>query len=58
MGLAPGMSRIAQPGASIILSGILETQAQGVIAAYAENGMPLLQRLQRKEWTTLILHKL
>ena len=58
VGLAPGMSRIAQPGASIILSGILETQAQGVIAAYAENGMPLLQRLQRKEWTTLILHKL
>ncbi|KFL26063.1 hypothetical protein JP75_25620, partial [Devosia riboflavina] len=58
MGLAPGMSRIAQPGASIILSGILETQAQAVIAAYAENGMPLLQRLQRKEWTTLILHKL
>lgn len=58
MGLAPGMSRIAQSGASIILSGILETQAQAVIAAYAENGMPLLQRLQRKEWTTLILHKL
>ncbi|MGB3027580.1 50S ribosomal protein L11 methyltransferase [Paradevosia shaoguanensis] len=58
VGLAPGMSRIAQPGASIILSGILETQAQAVVAAYAENGMPLLQRLQRKEWTTLILHKL
>ncbi|MDB5623860.1 MAG: ribosomal protein methyltransferase [Devosia sp.] len=55
MALAPAMGRVAEPGASIILSGILEHQARGVIIAYARQGMILTQKLQRKDWTTLML---
>jgi ribosomal protein L11 methyltransferase len=39
----------------VILSGILQHQARGVINAYARQGMVLNQKLQRKDWTTLIL---
>ncbi len=53
--LAPAMGKVAQKGATIILSGILQHQAQGVINAYARRGMVLSQKLQRKDWTTLIL---
>lgn len=55
--LAPAMSRIAAPGAAVILSGILEHQAVRVINAYGRQHMVLRQRLQRKDWTTLILEK-
>jgi len=55
--LAPAVGRAALPGAAIILSGILEHQARGVINAYARQGMVLTQRLQRKDWTTLMLEK-
>jgi ribosomal protein L11 methyltransferase len=55
--LAPAMGRIAALGGSIILSGILEHQAVRVINAYAFQGMVLRQRLQRRDWTTLILEK-
>lgn len=53
--LAPAVGRAASRGATIILSGILEHQARGVINAYARQGMVLTQKLQRKEWTTLML---
>ncbi|WP_240229877.1 50S ribosomal protein L11 methyltransferase [Devosia lacusdianchii] len=55
MALAPAVGRAAQKGATIILSGILEHQARGVINAYARQGMTLTQKLQRKDWTTLML---
>lgn len=55
MALAPAIGRIAQKGAVVILSGILQHQARGVINAYARQGMVLNQKLQRKDWTTLIL---
>jgi ribosomal protein L11 methyltransferase len=55
MALAPSIGRIAAKGATVILSGILEHQARGVINAYARQGMVLSQKLQRKDWTTLIL---
>ncbi|MEO9297652.1 50S ribosomal protein L11 methyltransferase [Devosia alba] len=55
MALAPSVGKAAQKGASIVLSGILEHQARGVINAYARQGMTLTQTLQRKEWTTLML---
>jgi ribosomal protein L11 methyltransferase len=56
--LAPGVARIAGRGATVILSGILNTQASRVVAAYARQGMILRQRLTKKEWTTLILVRL
>ena len=55
MALAPAVGKAAQKGATIILSGILQHQARGVINAYARQGMTLTQKLQRKEWTTLML---
>lgn len=55
MALAPSIGQIAQKGATVILSGILQHQARGVINAYARQGMVLSQKLQRKDWTTLIL---
>ncbi len=58
MALAPDVSRIAQPGATVILSGILEHQAPDVTAAFTATGMVLNEKLQRKDWSTLILEKL
>lgn len=55
MALAPAVGRAAQKGATIILSGILQHQARGVINTYARQGMTLTEKLQRKDWTTLML---
>lgn len=55
--LAPGMGGIAQRGGTTILSGILNTQADGVIAAYEAAGFALKDHLKRKDWTTLVLEK-
>jgi len=55
--LAPGMGRIAQAGGTTILSGILNIQADGVIAAYKAAGFELMDHLKRKDWTTLVLRK-
>jgi len=55
--LAPAMGRVAEAGAAIILSGILEHQAARVVAAYARQSMVLRQKLIRNGWATLILEK-
>lgn len=55
--LAPGMGGITRQGGTAILSGILNTQADGVIAAYITAGFALVDHLKRKEWTTLVLEK-
>ncbi|MDF2983613.1 MAG: ribosomal protein methyltransferase [Devosia sp.] len=55
--LAPGMRRITGIGATVILSGILNTQANRVISAYSQQGIVLRQRIVKKEWTTLVLER-
>ena len=55
--LAPGVGAITQLGGTAILSGILNTQADGVIAAYEAAGFALKDHLKRKDWTTLVLEK-
>jgi ribosomal protein L11 methyltransferase len=55
--LAPGIGRIAEKGCAVILSGLLNTQAQKIVAAYARHGMVLRDRIVRKDWTTLVLEK-
>ncbi len=55
--LAQGIGSITQPGGTAILSGILNTQADGVIAAYEVAGFALKDHLKRKDWTTLVLEK-
>ncbi len=56
--LATGMGRIAERGASIVLSGLLETQAARVQQAYARAGMVQRTRLVRGDWATLVLERL
>ena len=55
--LAPAIGRAAARNATIILSGILQTQAIRVINAYQSQNMVLRRRLNRGEWTTLVLAK-
>jgi len=55
--LALGVGQITQPGGTAILSGILNTQADGVIGAYKAAGFALKDHLKRKDWTTLVLEK-
>ncbi|MBJ6986606.1 MULTISPECIES: 50S ribosomal protein L11 methyltransferase [unclassified Devosia] len=55
--LAPGVGAVTQEGGNAILSGILNTQAQGVIDAYLAADFKLVEHLKRKDWTTLILEK-
>ena len=55
--LATGMRKITGPGATVILSGILNTQANRVVNAYWRQGIVLRQRIVKKEWTTLVLER-
>lgn len=56
-GLAPAISRVAGRGATIILSGILATQATRVVAVYAHQSIILREKILRKEWVTLIMER-
>ncbi|MEM0949457.1 MAG: 50S ribosomal protein L11 methyltransferase [Pseudomonadota bacterium] len=53
--LAPAMAQAAGPGATVILSGILNTQAEEVAAVYTRSGFNPTKRLEIVEWTTLVL---
>ncbi|MFD1508740.1 50S ribosomal protein L11 methyltransferase [Lacimonas salitolerans] len=53
--LAPDMATQCQPGAKVILSGILNEQADEVIGVYAQSGINLIHREEIGEWTTLTL---
>lgn len=55
--LAPDVSANMAPGSYVILSGILNPQADDVIAAYAGQGFALHARDEIGEWTTLTLRK-
>ncbi|MFL6778864.1 MAG: 50S ribosomal protein L11 methyltransferase [Sphingomicrobium sp.] len=52
--LASAFARSVAPGASVILAGLLDTQADAVIAAYQSEGMKLIERGQG-EWCVLLL---
>jgi len=56
--LAPDMNRLVTKGSTIILSGILITQAARVVAAYSRLGMVVRFKIMKKEWATLALEKL
>ena len=53
--LAPEMARRVAPGGRIVLSGILTTQADEVIAVYAGAGLALEHRDDAGEWSALTL---
>ena len=55
--LAPDMAAALQPGGYAILSGILNEQADDVIAVYAQAGINLVHRESIVDWTTLTLQR-
>ena len=55
--LAPSLGRAVAPGGHVILSGILNEQADEVIGIYCENGFNLVQSEQIVDWTTLTMSK-
>ncbi|MDO6590077.1 50S ribosomal protein L11 methyltransferase [Loktanella sp. D2R18] len=57
IGLAPAMGQNIVNGGHVILSGILNEQADEVIAAYAKNGFNLVKSSSIVEWTTLTMSK-
>ncbi|GLQ33770.1 ribosomal protein L11 methyltransferase [Amylibacter marinus] len=55
--LAPDMERFGAEGAHVILSGILNPQAEDVIETYGFHGFDLLNHSQIGEWSTLHMQK-
>jgi ribosomal protein L11 methyltransferase len=55
--IAPAIGRAAASHATVILSGLLASQAPRVATAYALHNMILRRRLVRGDWATLILEK-
>ena len=55
--LAPAMAAASSAGGSVILSGILNAQADEVIATYESFGYNLVRHDKIVEWTTLTLRK-
>ena len=55
--LAPSITEALAPGGFVILSGILNEQADEVIAVYSEAGNSLSDRSEIGEWTTTVLRK-
>lgn len=53
--LAPDFARVAAPGATIVLAGLLTDQAGGVVAAYEAEGATAISRDVRGDWTILRL---
>ncbi|HVO14461.1 MAG TPA: 50S ribosomal protein L11 methyltransferase [Alphaproteobacteria bacterium] len=55
IGLAPTIARALAPGGTVVLSGILRTQQDAVIAAYRAQGLALRDRVTVGDWPTLIM---
>jgi len=52
--LAPAFAASVEPGATLVLAGLLDTQADAVIAAYETERMKLVER-STGEWCVLVL---
>jgi ribosomal protein L11 methyltransferase len=55
--MATPMAAHLAPSASVILSGLLPHQAQGVIAAYRARGLILRRHLQIAGWSSLLMQR-
>ncbi|WP_448658834.1 50S ribosomal protein L11 methyltransferase [Sphingomonas sp. CJ99] len=51
--LAPTLCAAVAPGGTLILAGLLDTQAEAVTRAYRRQGMRLAGRIDRGQWPTL-----
>lgn len=52
-----GLATLVAPGGHLVLSGILENQAEDVAAAVARAGMEVVHRRQIEDWVTLTAKK-
>ena len=57
IGLAPDIAKHSAAGGTVILSGLLTTQAEEVLGVYLQNGYDLTHREDIVEWSTLTLRK-
>jgi ribosomal protein L11 methyltransferase len=55
--LAPRMARLLAPGGRVVLSGLLNSQAQAALVAYRGQGLRLERRILLEGWTTLVLRR-
>lgn len=55
--LAPAIGRRLAPGATVILSGLRDIEAEGVLSAYRKAGVDLVDTIAQNEWMALILEK-
>lgn len=53
--MAAELKSVCDENAYVILSGILTTQAEEVLAVYKKIGLNLVKRFERGEWSTLVL---
>jgi ribosomal protein L11 methyltransferase len=53
--LAPALCALVEDGGTIVLAGLLDGQADAVLAAYRAQGMRLAERSDRGDWPTLRL---
>ncbi len=53
-----GLAALVEPGGFIILSGILEEQAQGVVEAGEKQGLKLSEKRQMGDWVALEMRRL
>jgi ribosomal protein L11 methyltransferase len=54
--LAPDFAKALEPGGTVVLAGLLDTQADGVIAAYENEGMDVTDR-GFGEWPVLVCER-
>jgi ribosomal protein L11 methyltransferase len=55
--VADGLAARVAPGGFLILSGILQQKARGVMRYFAGRSFKLLRRTREKEWVTLMLQR-
>jgi len=53
--LASPIRRVAAPGARVVVSGLLSSQASAALAAYRGRGLVLERRISLDGWVTLVL---
>lgn len=54
--MAEVLKAVSDENGYIILSGILNTQADGVLSAYKNHGFKMIRVYERGDWSTLVLH--
>lgn len=52
--MAPELRRCLRPGGCMVLSGLLDVQADAVEAAYTAQGLPAARRVAQGEWVALV----